>query len=366
MPDKRFRDNNKRRDHRRERPEQTTYSPTAPTSRHHEAVDTPSAAHTSVRREPPSEVDANATCIPFWRRSSKFNADTILKHLTDYPGHFVIGIIGKQGVGKSTILSHFTQDPEHAFPSQDNEQFLYQGHKTDGIDMYITPERAILLDTEPILSWTLLDNALGHGSLGGLHPDVWLEMESLYNMIFLISVCNSVLVVNDGPEMDMDVLRLIQRAEMLKFCIPDFPLLVGQQDMHHYPDIVFVCNKCHKNEFTYRNYNALQAILTSFFETSQLKTRGLVSLGDVLPLYKTGQASEANLFFLPQQDDIDSLHDLVSALRDQVIAGPRRPGKKGQVSEKDWFRNAIKTYEVVRKSEYIMEYLQVVRKLRDA
>lgn len=140
--------------------------------------------------------------------------------------------------------------------------------------MYITPERAILLDTEPILSWTILDDALRHGSLGGLHPDVWLEMESLYNMIFLMSVCNSVLVVSDGPEMDMDVLKLIQRAEMLKFCIPDFPLLVGQQDMHHYPDIVFVCNKCQKNEFTYRNYSALQAILTSFFETSQLKTRG--------------------------------------------------------------------------------------------
>jgi ABC-type lipoprotein export system ATPase subunit len=29
--------------------------------------------------------------------------------LADYPGHFVIGIIGKQGVGKSTILSQFAQ-----------------------------------------------------------------------------------------------------------------------------------------------------------------------------------------------------------------------------------------------------------------
>ncbi|KAK4510329.1 uncharacterized protein ATC70_004759 [Mucor velutinosus] len=384
MPDKRFRDNNRRRDRkknessgkpflqapiildRRERPEQTAYSPTTTTTTtSNPDVDTPPSAHQPIKANSTSIEDSSATCIPFLRRPNKFNADTILKHLTDYPGHFVIGIIGKQGVGKSTILSHFTQDTKHAFPSQDNAQFLYQGHKTEGIDMYITPERAILLDTEPILSWTILDDALRHGSLGGLHPDVWLEMESLYSIIFLMSVCNSVLVVNDSPEIDLDVLKLIQRAEMLKFCIPDFPLLVGQQDMHHYPDIVFVCNKCQKNEFTYRNYSALQAILTSLFETSQLKTRGLVSLGDVLPLYKTNQENEANLFFLPQQDDIDSLQDLVSALRDQVIAGPRRPGKKGQVSEKDWFKNAIKTFEVVRKSDYIMEYLQVVRKLRD-
>ncbi|CAO3643759.1 unnamed protein product [Mucor fragilis] len=375
MSDKRSRDNNKRRDRKKNESAGKPFlqapiildrreRPTAAASKHD--VETPSIVNQPVHADGPSGNESAFAAIPFLRQPNKFNADTVLKNLTDYPGHFVIGIIGKQGVGKSTILSHFTQDPKHAFPSQDNEQFLYQGYKTDGIDMYITPERAILLDTEPILNWTTLDNALRHGSLGGLHPDVWLEMESLYNVIFLMSVCNSVLVVSDGPEIDMDVLKLIQRAEMLKFCIPDFPLLVGQQDMHHYPDIVFVCNKCQKSEFTYRNYSALQAILTSFFETSQLKTRGLVSLGDVLPLYKTSLNNEANLFLLPQQDDIDSLQDLVSALRDQVIAGPRRPGKKGQVSEKDWFRNAIKTYEVVRKSDYISEYLQVVRKLRDS
>lgn len=35
----------------------------------------------------------------------------MIKALADYPGHFVVGIIGQQGVGKSTILSHFTPDP---------------------------------------------------------------------------------------------------------------------------------------------------------------------------------------------------------------------------------------------------------------
>lgn len=36
------------------------------------------------------------------------------KNLTDHPGHFVIGIIGKQGVGKSTVLSHFAPQAEQA------------------------------------------------------------------------------------------------------------------------------------------------------------------------------------------------------------------------------------------------------------
>lgn len=63
---------------------------------------------------------------------------------------------------------------------------------------------------------------------------------------------------------------------------------------------------------------------------------------------------------------MESFKVLILALRDQVLATPRKSGRKGQVSEKDWYRNAVKTFELVRKSEYINEYLQVVRKLRDS
>lgn len=141
--------------------------------------------------------------------------------------------------------------------------------------MYITPERAILLDSEPVSSWAILDDVLRNGTLGGLHPDLWLEMESVYHILFMFSVCNVVLVVNDGPDVDMDLLQLVQRAEMLKFCIPDFPLLVReQQDMNYYSDIVFVCNKCQVTEFTWKKYSDVQLVIKSFFEKSQLKTQG--------------------------------------------------------------------------------------------
>lgn len=87
----------------------------------------------------------------------------------------------------------------------------------------------------------------------------------------------------------------------------------------------------------------------------------------MLPLFKY---NGSNLFFLPesQNDDtnVESFDVLVSTLRDQVLATPRKSGRKGQVSEKDWYRNAVKTFELVRKSDYITEYLQVVRKLRDS
>lgn len=96
---------------------------------------------------------------------------------------------------------------------------------------------------------------------------------------------------------------------------------------------------------------------------------GLVSLGNVLPFFKYTQG-ESNIFFLPEREsdekNVESFDVLMSALRNQVLAAPRRSGKRGQVSEKDWYRNAIKTFEFIRKSEYITEYLQVARKLRDS
>jgi protein SMG9 len=94
-----------------------------------------------------------------------------------------------------------------------------------------------------------------------------------------------------------------------------------------------------------------------------------VNLGNVLPLFKYDKV-QSNIFFLPDREDddmnVESFDVLVSALRDQVLATPRKSGKKGQVSEKDWYRNAVKIFELIRKSDYITEYLQVVRKLRES
>ncbi|KAI8393505.1 uncharacterized protein BYT42DRAFT_488037, partial [Radiomyces spectabilis] len=255
--------------------------------------------------------------IPFYRKQSKFNTEAVLK-AGDYPGHFVVGVIGQQG----------------------------HGHKTNGIDLYVTSERTILLDTEPIMCWSVLDKALRNGSLDGLHPDIWLEM---------------------------DVRRI--RAEMLKFDIPHFPLIppsaLGQShpDTNAYPDIVFVANQCHDDDFTWQHYEGAQSVLKHLFADSQLRTKG-INTGKIFT-----KSSINNLNRVTDVDNgyprsstacsVESYDVLITALRDQVMAAPRLTGKKGQISEKEWFRNAMKSYELARKSEYISEYLKIVRKLRD-
>ncbi|KAI9018569.1 hypothetical protein CLU79DRAFT_760940 [Phycomyces nitens] len=314
----------------------------------------------------PEEIKA---VLPFFKRQTKFQIDTVLKCLGDHPGHFVIGVVGQQGVGKSTLLSSLMHDTTEGFATQNTDLLAYEGHKTLGIDMHITPERTILLDTEPILSWSVMDRALRTGGLEGLPPDIWVEMESLYQLVFMLSVCNVVMIVSEGSEVDSLILQCLKRAEMLKVNLPEFPLIPLSsltQDPHYVADIVFVGNKCQDLEFTWRHYRNAQNVLKSGLAGSSLKVSGLVSLGYVLPAFDI--PDPVNLFFLPTTQPasgIESFDILMASLRDQVMAAPRRAGKRGQVSEKDWFRNSVKTYELIRKSEHFMDYLKMVRKLRD-
>lgn len=59
----------------------------------------------------------------------------------------------------------------------------------------------------------------------------------------MLAVCNVVLVVSEGMQLDVAMMRYLKRAELLKFSLPDFPLIPPatfgqtQHDMHYYPDI---------------------------------------------------------------------------------------------------------------------------------
>ncbi|KAF9952363.1 smg-9, nonsense mediated mRNA decay factor [Mortierella alpina] len=90
------------------------------------------------------------------------------------------------------------------------------GFQTSGIDMYITPERMILLDTEPIYCLSNLENALRNERiLDGVPVDIWLDHQALSMATFLVSVCNIVLVmVEDGAGPSSRIMKLLQRVEV--------------------------------------------------------------------------------------------------------------------------------------------------------
>lgn len=186
--------------------------------------------------------------------------------LQDTDGFVVIGAIGREKVGKSTLLSllggnQFTdEDRLMIFPAASSNS-----HKiTRGIDVYITNEQTILLDTQPLLSSQLHQQQLvppaadyhraQQQSQTPAVPHYWqqqsdprsmfvdniLELQTLEIIAFILAVCHVVLIVEDQFA-DPYLYRLLQLAEILR------PVLKRNSNeilRTHSPHIVFILNKC--------------------------------------------------------------------------------------------------------------------------
>ena len=189
----------------------------------------------------------------------------LTNYLQDSDGFVVIGAIGREKVGKSTLLSllggnQFTdEDRLMIFPAASSNS-----HKiTRGIDCYVTNEQTILLDTQPLLSSQLhqqqilqastdyhrsqaLTPAVAHLWQQQVDPrsmfiDNILELQTLEIIAFILAVCHVVLIVEDQFA-DPYLYRLLQLAESLR------PVLKRNSNeiLHtHSPHLVFILNKCH-------------------------------------------------------------------------------------------------------------------------
>ncbi|CAG8519811.1 10800_t:CDS:2 [Paraglomus brasilianum] len=338
----------------------------------------------------PSEPKPSLKTKPLERPFAKMidekgtiNQEIVGRLLSDLPGHFVVGVCGPQGAGKSTILSKFCQDQSNGFTQQSNETLYAANHATIGVDIHVTPERIVLLDTQPIFSLSVLERAMRNDYVpDGMLPELWLELQSLQLVIFLLSVCNVVLVVTEG--MDYMTWNFLKKAEMCKYRIPEFPTmphLNSADDIEYYPEIVLVCNKTPTQEFTTPRYDALCEIVCDMFDTTKLNLFNTVSLNKTFAISPPSLESSPNLFLLPYEphplrhksenmtwtklNAPDSFISFAESLRNQVFGLPKREGKKGQVSEKDWFRSAVRAWELVRKSEFISEYTRLAQRLKD-
>ncbi|XP_050406427.1 nonsense-mediated mRNA decay factor SMG9 [Patella vulgata] len=313
--------------------------------------------------------------------------DNAMEMLLDQTDYLVIGAIGLQGSGKSTILSllggNSPQDTyrNYIFQPQTKETKEEGSHQTNGIDMFVSSERIILLDAQPVMSASLLDNLIRHDKKYPTEyssAEYCIEMQSLQIATFLFTVCNVVLVVQDWFT-DVNFLRFLQNAEMLKPPTPSSSHDGGssQDDTpDYYPNVVFVQNKGSVEDFGLESYKAMQQTLLRVFENSRLKSQGCVSLatGGLLPgINNRTVETDFNLFILPtmeyyknEQDSIlsflpeyrgyPSFNSLIKCLRNQLFSIPRTPLTHANLSEKNWFHYAARTWESVRKSQLLADY----------
>jgi len=179
---------------------------------------------------------------------------------------FVVGIIGCQGAGKSTFLNllcpiakdvdvqqFYFKDKEGVFRTCPKDNSFSATPTTEGIQMYITGNRTILLDCSPVLCNPYMKKDC-----------VQSEIDDLKMLIFLMSVCHLLIVVQDEL-VNLNLLRLLHCAEMMK------PNLDKEATEEYYPHVMFIKNMADSRDFSLDAKNQVDVIYKKFFQLSKLK-----------------------------------------------------------------------------------------------
>ncbi|XP_020609690.1 protein SMG9-like [Orbicella faveolata] len=237
--------------------------------------------------------------------------DTALEILLDQTDFLVVGIIGPQGAGKSTVLSvlggagPFSDSRSPLFPVQSRQVQEDGINQTSGIDLAVTQERVILLDTQPLLSAALLDHLIHHDRNippEYTSPENYNEIQVIASKTFLSCM---------GHEATN-----FTSTSYIAHCIILYALSHGLQrcTLYNCP-IVSVC------------------FLFFFF----LQGNGICTKS---PTYQGNPSFDV----------------VLHSLRNQIFSVHRHLLTHHSLTERNWFHFAARSWETVRKSSLISEY----------
>ncbi|XP_075185332.1 nonsense-mediated mRNA decay factor SMG9 isoform X2 [Anomaloglossus baeobatrachus] len=325
--------------------------------------------------------------------------DSAIEFLLDQTDVLVVGILGSQGTGKSTMMSLLSANSpdddqrSYVFRMQSQEVRERAGNQTSGIDFFISQERIIFLDTQPMLSPAILDHLINNDrKLPPEYnlPHTYVEMQSLQIAAFLFTVCHVVIVVQEWFT-DFNLYRFLQTAEMLKPSTPSpshesSGSSGGDDGIEYYPHIVFLQNKAKREDFCPRTLKQMNLVVDKLMLHSRLRYKGTVSMLDcnIFPgLSYDFLESEVNLFLIPSmENDTDetvpragsggspallpgykghpSFHTMIGKLRSQMMSMSRPQLSHTILTEKNWFHYAARIWDGVKKSSALSEYSRLL------
>ncbi|XP_014246806.1 protein SMG9 [Cimex lectularius] len=355
---------------------------------------TPSYQITS--RSTQAEPENPLTAPPIMKESTKFLEDNclqiqdnVLEFLTDTTDFLVVGCLGLQGVGKSTVMSHLVSPPlsvpntSELFKVQTKSNIDSATHCTQGIDIYVTQERVILLDTQPVFSLSVMSKYLSNEGSPSLaarscsrddpdYPCIENDMEllSLQYAAFLLSVCHVVLLIQDNIH-DPEMSRFLQIAEMLK---PSTGITSGEEPIvEYFPHTIFIHSKVKPHYFTSQRLKEIQEMYKKMYAQSQLVIKSGIGIanGSVLKSLtpELCDCEPVNVFFLPsfkrkgdaKSYELTSYTELIKSLRYQINGLSPASLTNTVLSEKNWYYYASKIWENVKKSSLFPEYGRLLK-----
>lgn len=362
----------------------------------------PSLSSSSLRSRLPSTGSLNLLSD-----SWDLHADRVLPFLTENTDFTVIGVIGPPGVGKSTILNEiYGSDGSSSgmlppFMTQSEEIRAMAKHCSVGIELRVSSERLILLDTQPIFSPSVLAElmrpdgsstiALTNGET--LSADLAHEMMGIQLGVFLASICHVLLVVSEGAH-DINMWHLMLTVDLLKHGIPDpssltpsysqTPNMGSEKEpkdnmqeavIEYLAAPVFVHTKLWDEDLSPDKATWMRKRLSHYFSSSSFKGTKSETTAEEQNDYvephviNTDNLSSMgmNLVLLPHRNQDDSVTaqyesyvTLIEKLRDQVLSMNSRPFAK-TVSEREWLKNSARIWETVKNSAIIAEYCKTLQ-----
>ncbi|XP_062560052.1 protein SMG9-like isoform X2 [Armigeres subalbatus] len=224
-----------------------------------------------IKQRPVQEIPQSITIVSSMHKSVNLvNSNHSLNiHAFDYlqennSDFFVIGAIGMQGSGKSTVLNLLAADPTEeaikqaafhvgggVFPITSVFGRSAISEFEDEIRMHITKDRIILLDSAPVLSNR------------GNKDFVLSELDDIRRIIVLLSTCHVLLVLQEDY-FNINFIRLLRCAEMM---------IQRDQKDHQFlnPRILFVKNKCNRLAFTTQQKTFHETIYKQMLKDTKLK-----------------------------------------------------------------------------------------------
>ncbi|XP_032794696.2 protein SMG9 [Daphnia magna] len=310
-----------------------------------------------------------ATPVKFLSKDLIFQ-DSLHDFLTDNCEFLVIGCVGLQWSGKSSVLSHLASSNCRTFVKQTvfsvaTSSLQMEGLTgTIGLDAFVTGDRIIWLDCQPLLSAAIAEREIAtnynkdgykeiHPKLESSCVGTLVEVESLQLLSFLYCICHILIVVQDSLG-DPNLIRLLQTAEMLK------PNLANDDTVaDHMPHLVTIYNRAQPSDLVPEMLKQTHKFYKMAFKKSRLQISS-EQFGD---LQKTDD--EANFVSLVDwtaaNDQWTSYEETIPSLKAKLLALPRHSFGPTGLTEKSWFSFSIKAWEAVRKSMLMMEYARLLQ-----
>ncbi|XP_021707787.1 protein SMG9 isoform X2 [Aedes aegypti] len=328
----------------------TKAPPAKPDPSHHAAKDTAVLKQRPVAQEIPQSITIVNSML---KSVNLVNGNNALNaHAFDYlhesnSDFFVIGAIGMQGSGKSTVLNLLAADPTEeairqaafhvgggVFPITS----LFGRSETvefeDEIRMHITKDRIILLDSASVLSNR------------GNKDFVLSELDDIRRIMLLLSVCHVLLVLQEDY-FNINFIRLLRCAEMM--------IQRDQKDTQHLnPRIIFVKNKCNRNNFTIQDKTFHEKIYKQILKDTKLKIYSNEDDKEKINAIYLPKLFYDNLLFT----DDDSSFSCILKLRQHVFMTPTHDAVEGceSLTEKAWSQIVHHVLESHHNNYFLRKY----------